>query len=309
MKGSVISVNISVAKGTIKQPVAHIDLELSGISNDAHAGNWHRQVSLLAQESIDRFGAEANSSFKPGEFAENLTTQGLDLLKINRLDHICIGDVLLEVTQIGKSCHGGGCAIYREVGRCVMPKEGIFARVIKPGKIAAGDPISVIRNPLKIKIITLSDRVYEGVYKDRSGPAIEARLQPYLESINWGAACECIVLPDDASLLDQAISDAIASDCDLLFATGGTGIGPRDITPDVIGPKLEKEFHGVMEHIRIKHAERLPSSLISRSQAGTIGRSLVFTLPGSVKAVNEYLDEILKLLDHALIMVRGWENH
>jgi molybdenum cofactor synthesis domain-containing protein len=309
MKGQIVSVNISVEKGTIKHPVDHIELAYSGITNDAHAGRWHRQISLLAQESIDRFGAESNSTFHPGEFAENITTTGLDLLKIKRLDHLRMGTALLEVTQIGKTCHGGGCAIYREVGRCVMPKEGIFARVLEPGTLSAGDTIEVIQRPLRAHVITLSDRVSEGVYTDHSGPAIEKRLNTFFETSHWAIKTEYCVLPDEADQLDKALADSLAMGSDLIITTGGTGIGPRDITPDVIRPRLEREIPGIIEHVRLKHADRLPSALLSRAVAGSIGQTLIFALPGSPKAVNEYLDEIFKVLDHALGMIRGWDNH
>ena len=96
---------------------------------------------------------------------------------------------------------------------------------------------------------------------------------------------------------------------DVLFTTGGTGIGPRDITPDVVIPLLDREIPGIMEFIRVKHGERLPSALLSRSVAGTIGEMLIYTLPGSVKAVREYTEEILRTLPHSLHMIKGIDAH
>ena len=140
----ILSVNISKKKGTIKIPVDEIILDNNGVKNDAHAGNWHRQVSILAQESIDKFTKSSSRKIKFGEFAENITTSGIDLWKTSPKDKLIIGDVELEVTQIGKECHGSNCAIFREVGNCVMPKEGIFARVIKNGIIKPNDKIKYI---------------------------------------------------------------------------------------------------------------------------------------------------------------------
>ncbi len=141
-KGKVISVNISEKKGVIKNPVKKINLCSTGVEKDAHAGNWHRQVSLLAKESISRFEQVLKREIIYGEFAENITTEGLVLFDMIPGDRIKIGgEVLLEVTQIGKKCHGDGCAIFSAAGKCVMPKEGIFCKVITNGTVGADDEI------------------------------------------------------------------------------------------------------------------------------------------------------------------------
>ncbi|RLD38349.1 MAG: MOSC domain-containing protein [Bacteroidetes bacterium] len=140
----VVSVNISEKKGIIKVPVETIKLTYTGIDKDAHAGNWHRQVSLLAKESNEKFSRAAKRNVAYGEFAENITTEGIVLYKTVPGDRLIIGETELEITQIGKKCHGDNCAIFREIGSCVMPKEGIFARVIKRGIIRAGDKIQYI---------------------------------------------------------------------------------------------------------------------------------------------------------------------
>lgn len=133
------SVNISKVKGTKKIPVESILINESGIVDDAHAGDWHRQLSLLAVESISKFNLSSGSNIRYGEFAENITTEGMELHKASPMDRFVSGDVVLELTQIGKKCHGKGCAIYNESGDCVMPKEGIFCKVVKGGTIRAGD--------------------------------------------------------------------------------------------------------------------------------------------------------------------------
>lgn len=140
-KVKVLSVNISEKKGEIKNPVDKIVITEKGVENDAHAGDWHRQVSLLAKESIDKFEEVLGRKLNFGEFAENITTEGITLYTMKPGDKLKIADVEMEVTQIGKKCHGDGCAIFSQVGKCVMPKEGIFARVLKTGTIKPGDEI------------------------------------------------------------------------------------------------------------------------------------------------------------------------
>jgi molybdopterin adenylyltransferase len=140
--GKVISVNISEEKGVIKKPVSQIIISEKGVDGDAHAGDWHRQISLLAEESIERFKEVLGRDLDFGEFAENITTSSLVLYTMKPEDVLEIGDnVRLEVTQIGKKCHGDGCAIFTAVGKCVMPKEGIFCKVLKGGVVKNDDEI------------------------------------------------------------------------------------------------------------------------------------------------------------------------
>ena len=140
----VVSVNISEKKGTIKHPVPEIQLKLRhGIVGDAHAGDWHRQISLLAEESVDTMRAVCPFPLGEGVFAENINTRGIDLKHLPIGTHLRIGKTEVEVTQIGKECHSD-CAIKKAVGKCVMPTEGIFATVVKEGSVRAGDIIQVL---------------------------------------------------------------------------------------------------------------------------------------------------------------------
>ena len=140
---SVVAVCISERKGTQKHAVPEIQLKIDhGIVGDAHAGNWHRQVSLLAQESVEKMKA-VFPDIPVGAFAENILTEGLTLYTLPVGTRLRVGEVLLEVTQIGKECHAH-CAIRQQVGDCVMPREGIFAIVLEEGTIRAGDAITVL---------------------------------------------------------------------------------------------------------------------------------------------------------------------
>ncbi len=305
----VLSVNISEKKGTVKVPVPEIELNQRGVVNDAHSGDWHRQVSLLADESFQKFAGIAGRQIKYGEFAENITTIGLSLVDTHPLDKLYIGDVEMEITQIGKECHGTSCAIFKEVGNCVMPKEGIFARVIKPGKVKAGDEIRYEPYVCRVFVITLSDRASKGEYSDRSGPKIEQALAAYFEKGKWLYSIERELIADDAEKLDELLKYAREEAYDVVFTTGGTGIGPRDITPDVVMPFLDKTIPGVMELIRYKYGSLKPNALLSRAVAGVMQNTLIYTLPGSVKAVDEYLAEILPTIKHSIYMLHNLDAH
>ena len=312
--GRVVSVNTSDEKGTVKRPVAAITLDGRGVAGDAHAGTWHRQVSVLGRESIDAFAAAAGrqnvrGTLGPGMFGENVTVEGADLGRVAVLDRFRIGEAELEVTQIGKRCHGEGCAIFREVGKCVMPREGIFCRVIRGGSIKPRDNVELVRRPLRILLITLSDRAAAGEYEDRSGPRAREAIQAFFTGKRWHLQIEAVLLPDDAGSLSAVLAKAIDSDTDAIFTLGGTGIGPRDITPETVASRCDKMIPGIMEAIRAKFGADHPAARLSRSVAGTAGKTQLYTLPGSVRAVDEYMGEILKTLEHAIYMLHGLDVH
>jgi MOSC domain-containing protein YiiM len=143
--GEITSICISVAKHVKKEPVDEaLLIEEYGIEGDAHAGFAHRQVSLLADESIEEIRAQGLEDLKPGDFAENMVTRGVDLRSLNIGDRMGLGEeVVLEVTQIGKECHDH-CSIFERLGDCLMPREGVFTRVVKGGRVAPGDEIRIL---------------------------------------------------------------------------------------------------------------------------------------------------------------------
>lgn len=143
MTGQVVAVCVSDRTGIPKRPIEEGVLKVKwGIEGDAHAGDWHRQVSLLAMESIDKMRAKG-LNVRPGSFAENITTQGLVLHTLPVGTKMRLGAALVEVTQIGKICHEK-CAIYYQAGDCVMPREGIFVRILTPGSVATGDAVEIL---------------------------------------------------------------------------------------------------------------------------------------------------------------------
>ena len=161
---------------------------------------------------------------------------------------------------------------------------------------------------LEILVITLSDRAYKGEYEDLSGPRIREILTGYFTSVKGEFNINLILIPDDAEILRELLKSA-GSTYNIVITTGGTGIGPRDITVDVVKPLLTKEIPGIMEFIRVKYGTEKPNALLSRGVAGLIGNTLIYTLPGSVRAVNEYMEEILKTLSHTIYMQYGIDAH
>ena len=302
------SVNISVKKGTIKEPVESIELNDRGIFEDAHAGKWHRQVSLLAEESIKKAEKIAKTSFPYGVFAENITTLGLDLKETNIMDRFVNDSVELEVTQIGKTCHSA-CAIGQAIGDCIMPKEGIFARVRKVGNVKAGDNFIYIPKIFRVAVITLSDRASAGEYKDLSGPAVSDLSKKWFKQNRLKYEVDQIVIPDEKDIFKKTLEDLFEKQYDIVYTTGSTGIGERDIAPEVIRPMIEKELPGIMDFIRMKYGEKHPNALLSRATAGVKNKTLIFSMPGSPKAVAEYMEEIHKILFHAILMLHGINKH
>jgi len=225
------------------------------------------------------------------------------------LDRFCIGEAELEVTQIGKRCHGDGCAIFREVGKCVMPREGIFCRVIRGGTVQASDRVEHMARPLTILVVTLSDRASAGEYEDRSGPRAREILESFFACRRWHVRIDAALLPDDSVRLRAALADAIGRGTDAIFTLGGTGIGPRDITPETVARLCDRMLPGIIEGIRAKFGADHPAARLSRSVAGIAGKTQIYALPGSVRAVEEYMGEILRTLEHAVYMLHGLDVH
>ncbi|HEX2975200.1 MAG TPA: molybdenum cofactor synthesis domain-containing protein [Bacteroidales bacterium] len=160
----------------------------------------------------------------------------------------------------------------------------------------------------RIIIITLSDRASKGEYKDLSGPRIREIISDWFKTTGWNFSVTNKLIPDDGELLSGLLISSL-SDYNIIITTGGTGIGPRDITTETVAPLLNKEIPGIMEYIRIKYGADKPSALLSRGVAGIAGKSLIYTLPGSLKAVEEYMTEILKTLEHTILMQYGVDTH
>ncbi len=300
----IISLNKSSERG-IKQEVDSIEIKDGGVLGDVHAFT-SRPISIIDQYHIDKFREHtAAREAKSGEFAENIRTTGMQNISPQILDRFQCGKLQLEVVQIGKPFHQE----FKELGNYVMPRVGVFCRAIGDGKLSLDDMLEYQPKTFNIKLITLSDRASKGVYEDKSGPQTASHIAAFFEQKKLRYHIEKQIIPDDAALLQQELIAAKNSSLDMLFTTGGTGIGERDITVDTIKPFLDKEIPGIMEMIRMKFGMEKPNALLSRSVAGVMGKTLVFTLPGSIKAVNEYMGEINKSLYHCIGMLHGLDLH
>jgi molybdopterin adenylyltransferase len=301
----ILSVNKSDERGINKKPVSDIELTRNGTTSDARAGNCNRQVSLLGIDSFRKMEPQLGRMPSFGEFAEDITTEGFQLFSMKPLDRLTSGSLTLELTQTGMKCKGKNCAVYRETGECIMQTEGVFARVTEPGAIRPGDLFEYHPKVLKIGIITVSDRASSGEYEDRSGPLLKQLLHDHFDKTGRQIQVQTTIVPDEASNLKEAILQMIGTNTDILFTTGGTGIGPRDITPETVRPLLEKEIPGIMEMIRVKYGMEFSNALLSRSIAGVIQQTLVYLLPGSPGALKDYCNEIFKTLEHSVFMLHG----
>ena len=302
--GKLIAICTSEKKGTQKQQVETAVLrENHGIEGDAHAGNWHRQVSLLGLEKIEEFRARG-ADVEFGAFGENLVIEGFDFRNLPVGTSFRIGDVLLEMTQIGKECHSH-FAIYHMVGDCIMPREGVFAKVVHGGEIKVGDEVVEIEpdpaRPFTAAWITLSDKGAEGLRKDESGPLIGGILTE-----NGYDVVETILIPDDEDILKkELIRLADQRQVNLVMTTGGTGFSPRDITPEATEAVCERMTPGISEAIRAYSMTKTPRAMLSRAVSGIRGTTLIINLPGSPKAVRESMEFIMSSLKHGLEILNG----
>ena len=302
----ITAICISEKRGIQKKFVNSAKLiENHGIEGDAHAGNWHRQVSFLDQEIIDKFN-EKGAGVAPGAFGENIIVSGLDVLHLPIGAYLHIGSSLLEITQHGKECHDH-CQIYYKMGECIMPKSGVFTKVIKGGDIKVGDEVKIIERkdkPFTAAVITLSDKGFKGEREDLSGPAIINRLKE-----DGYEVVEYILIPDNEEFLKKSLlrlSDQ--REVDLILTTGGTGCTPKDITPEVTKSVFDKEIPGISEAIRAESLKFTSHAMLSRGVSGIRNKSIIINLPGSPKACLESMDVFLKPIVHAIKLVHGLDG-
>ena len=302
--GKVIAICTSPARGTQKHqvPAARFTVEW-GIEGDAHGGNWHRQVSLLSADKIAAFNARG-ANVQPGAFGENLVVEGFDFRALPVGTLLRCGDVLLEMTQIGKECHSH-CEIYKRMGECIMPTQGVFARVLEPGEIRVGDEMEIQPRteprPWQAAVITLSDKGAKGERRDESGPAIVKRLTEAGYEV-----VEQLLLADEAApLKTQLMRLADQRQLDLILTTGGTGFGPRDITPEATLAVAHRNAPGIAEAMRAASLAITPRAMLSRAASVIRGKTLIINLPGSPKACMECMDVFLDTIPHAMGLLRG----
>lgn len=305
--GIVKAICISERRGTEKHEIAKAHLLVNhGIEGDAHAGNWHRQVSLLSYDKIVEFNRQG-AGVTHGAFGENLVVEGIDFRILPIGSVFSVGSAKLKMTQIGKECHAH-CAIYYRVGQCIMPHEGVFAEVIEEGEIAVGDKMTVtlpaIDRPFTAAVITMSDKGAQGLRVDESGP----KAMQILRDAGYEIV-ETMILPDEEDeLKKQLIRLSDGRQIDLIITSGGTGFSKRDRTPEATLAVAERLAPGISEYIRMKSAEITDRAMLSRGVSVIRGGSIIVNLPGSPKAVEESLGFILNALGHGIKILRGTDG-
>ena len=293
----------SKEKGLQKREVSFANLiENFGIEGDAHAGNWHRQISFLDKEDIEEFNKKGGQVIN-GDFGENFIVSGLKIKELPVGTLLKCNDVVFEITQKGKNCHDK-CAIFYRVGECIMPKCGTFAKVLHGGQIKKGDEIMVIDRdkpfPFQAAVITLSDKGFKKEREDISGPTIVNKLKEEGYEV-----VEQILLPDNKALLkNELMRLADQRQVDLILTTGGTGFSPRDLTPEATLEVMDRNAPGIAEAIRAESMKYTNHAMLSRGVSVIRKKTLTINLPGSPKACLESMDVFLNALPHALGLLR-----
>ena len=298
---------ISENKGEQKTPIESAIFRVDhGIESDAHAGDWHRQVSLLAESDIETIREKGLDDLSDGAFAENVILSGLDLNSCGLGTKLRLGDdVVLSISQIGKVCHTR-CRIFYLAGDCIMPRLGIFARVESGGTVRPGDKVEafdiVPREVFQAVVLTISDRCSAGQAEDTAGPATAKILAESLGANIYRTE----ILPDEKDVIaDRLKHYSDGHSIDLVLAVGGTGFSPRDVTPEAAREVIDRLTPGLDEAMRTASAAKTPHAMLSRAVSGIAKSTLIITLPGSERAASENLQAVLGALGHGLSKLRG----
>jgi molybdopterin adenylyltransferase len=304
LEGIIRAICTSEKRGTEKKQTEMAEFVKNyGISGDAHAGNWHRQVSLLSYEKTEEFNRKG-ADVKAGDFGENLLVEGIDFRKLPVGTILKSGEVCLKITQIGKECHNH-CRIYQRMGECIMPEQGVFAEVIQGGMVHVGDGMTVqlpgTDRALTAAVLTLSDKASRGERVDESGPAAVKILKDYGYDI-----IETLILPDEQDQIErELIRLSDGRQADLIITTGGTGFAKRDRTPEATLAVAERIAPGIAEAMRMESMKITERAMLSRAVSVIRGNTLIVNLPGSVKAVEENLGFVIPQLEHGIRILNG----
>ena len=300
--GKITAICVSEKRGTQKTLVESARFVTErGILGDAHAGDWQRQVSFIGQAEIDEF-KNRGARVEAGAFGENVVAEGFRFKDLPLGTRLRSGRVFFEVTQIGKECHSH-CAIYQQIGDCIMPREGVFTRVLHGGELKVGDELEITtaKIPLDAAIITVSDRGFHGLRdEDTSGDKCEALLK--------AAGYEIFsrtTLPDVKKQIVDKLTDLADLGVGLVLTTGGTGFSVRDVTPEATLEVCTRMAPGLAEAMRAESLKVTGRAMLSRAVAGISRRTLIVNLPGSPKAVAECLGVVLPQLQHGIEILRG----
>jgi molybdopterin adenylyltransferase len=305
--GHIKAICVSPQKGMKKTVRPEADfMEGYGIRGDAHAGSTHRQVSALDLQAIESVRQKGVSNLQPGDFGENLILQGIGLNELGLGSRLRLGpEAVITVTQRGKICHSP-CSIYHQTGDCIMPREGVFARVLQGGRVASGDQAEVLekvsRDVYQVVILTLSDRASAGEAEDTAGPATAELIR---RSKQYRIYTRKIIPDDRMRLADTLRHYGHGHSIDLVITIGGTGFSPRDITPEAVASVIDRPAPGLDETMRRISSQKTPHAMLSGGVSGICGSTLILSLPGSRTAAVENLLAVLPALEHGLAKLRG----
>ncbi|MDR2487904.1 MAG: MOSC domain-containing protein [Desulfovibrio sp.] len=341
--GAIVAICISEKKGIAKRPVPEaLCVAHYGLENDAHAGSPRRQVSLLSLERIEDFRRKgAVAPF--GCFGENIVVRGVDFAALPIGTRFACGNILLELTQIGKECHSR-CRIFDSMGECIMPGQGVFAVVLRGGIIRTGDEMTVLLPEnhageaaecsgrhmafSQEAIPSGSAQVLSGQRPDSDSACPRSYTAAVLTLSDKGAAGQRVdesgrtilsilethgyhvaryaVLPDEQSAISAELARlADAGGIDLVLTTGGTGFSKRDVTPEATLAVVTRQCPGIPEAMRTFSLAITRRAMLTRAAAGIRGETLIVNLPGSPRAVEECLNYILDELKHGLDILTG----
>lgn len=302
--GKLLHICVSATKGIAKHevPGARITVE-HGLEGDAHAGEWHRQVSLLAHVDIEAMRAKG-LALEPGAFGENLVVDGLQTDQLGVGSRLRIGPVLLELTQIGKVCHTR-CAIYYSTGDCIMPRTGLFARVLEGGELIPGASVEVVhriaRSVIQAAVITISESSVAGAAFYTAAPALSELLRAGLQArIAWTQTIAC-----EIELISAALKELCDRRVDLVITIGSAGKSARDVAPEATRNVVDRGLAEIIAAMRTVSAEEDVIALLTPAVGGARRETLIVNLSGSLNSAMESLNAMLPALPDTVKMLRG----
>jgi molybdenum cofactor synthesis domain-containing protein len=293
MRGVVAAVHVRDVGGAPHAPPGYVELLRGvGIAGDASAGTGHRQVCVLAEESLVLLPG-GGQGLTPGSFGENLVTRGIDLRHLAEGRRVRVGDrAVLQVTEGVGVAHGLGAP----------PR--LYARVARSGPLRAGDVIATDADldRIRVAVLTLSDRGAAGDRRDESGVLLAAMLG---DALGVPPVVHDLLADDLEAIRRRLIELADDVMCDLVVTTGGTGLSPRDVTPEATRAVIDREVPGIAEAIRAGGVAKNPRAMLSRGVCGQRGATLILNLSGSPRAVREQLAIVFPVLLHAVAVASG----
>lgn len=303
MHGHLISVNLGKIRGVPKHPIEEGILSPKwGLKGDAHGGDWDGQISLFPVETLSLVPRAIRESFEENSYSENLTIEGISPEKLCRGTILSIGGAEIKILKIGKKSFEPP-----ESGRpYIISREGRFGRVLRGGIVKPGDIVKILEvgslEPAapKVALITLSDKGAKGEREDISG-----RFLSWYATRLGARVLFSSIIPDEKQVIKETLIKGVDAKVDLILTTGGTGLAPRDVTPEATLEVIDREVPGFAEAMRAESLKKTPHAMISRAVSGIAKRTLIINLPGSPKAVAECMEVVFPALRHAIDKLRG----